>query len=281
GSESKYSDLPRGGSVGPVNHLQAHGKGDKKSYEARWTIFDFPHQSSEVTLHSPSFKMHPVKYFECLQTVMSEIRDKLREYLSEKWSKISLTVRSVDVLLPRDEPKTKDEFLKHSCKLTLDPDVVHTKIFLSNQKRTVSNSSDYNTWPQKRAKFTIKQQVLSKEKLIGPCYWEVEWRGHTKNEHKLDQSGFGYNNASWALECYKKTFKFRHNNITIPISGPLSSKVGVYVDPRAGVLSFYSLSDTMALLHRVQTTFTEPLYAGLWIWGGYFTSTTATLNEMK
>lgn len=83
-----------------------------------------------VTLHSPSFKMHPVKYFECLQTVMSEIRDKLREYLSEKWSKISLTVRSVDVLLPRDEPKTKDEFLKHSCKLTLDPDVVHTKIFV-------------------------------------------------------------------------------------------------------------------------------------------------------
>lgn len=100
-----------------------------------------------VTLHSPSFKMHPVKYFECLQTVMSEIRDKLREYLSEKWSKISLTVRSVDVLLPRDEPKTKDEFLKRSCKLTLDPDVVHTKIFLSNQNRTVSNSSDYNTWP--------------------------------------------------------------------------------------------------------------------------------------
>ncbi|KAL4007342.1 hypothetical protein ACER0C_001194 [Sarotherodon galilaeus] len=226
---------------------------------------------------SPSFKMHPVKYFECLQTVMSEIRDKLREYLSEEWSKIFLTVRSVDVLLPQDEPKTKDEFLKRSCKLTLDPDVVHTKIFLSNQNRTISNSSDYNTWPKKKAKFTIKQQVLSKEKLIGPCYWEVEWRGKGvsvvvsyKNEHKLDQSGFGYNNASWALECYKKTFKFRHNNITIPISGPLSSKVGVYVDPRAGILSFYSISDTTTLLHRVQTTFTEPLYAGLWIWGGIF-----------
>ncbi|TNN32868.1 Tripartite motif-containing protein 16 [Liparis tanakae] len=41
--------------------------------------------------------------------------------------------------------------------------------------------------------------------------------------------------------------------------------LGVYLDPRAGVLSFYSVSDTMTLLHRVQTTFTQPLYAGLWL----------------
>ncbi|XP_061094187.1 E3 ubiquitin/ISG15 ligase TRIM25-like isoform X3 [Conger conger] len=37
---------------------------------------------------------------------------------------------------------------------------------------------------------------------------------------------------------------------------------GVYLDHRAGTLSFYSVSDTMTLLHRVQTTFTQPLYPG-------------------
>uniref|UniRef100_A0A0E9Y1R6 B30.2/SPRY domain-containing protein n=2 Tax=Anguilla anguilla TaxID=7936 RepID=A0A0E9Y1R6_ANGAN len=36
----------------------------------------------------------------------------------------------------------------------------------------------------------------------------------------------------------------------------------MYLDHRAGTLSFYSVSDTMTLLHRVQTTFTQPLYPG-------------------
>ncbi|CAB1413068.1 unnamed protein product [Pleuronectes platessa] len=45
-----------------------------------------------------------------------------------------------------------------------------------------------------------------------------------------------------------------------------SHRVGVYLDHSAGVLSFYSVSDTMTLLHRVQTTFTQPLYAGVWVY---------------
>ncbi|KAF3688469.1 hypothetical protein EXN66_Car004141 [Channa argus] len=43
-----------------------------------------------------------------------------------------------------------------------------------------------------------------------------------------------------------------------PVSGPLSSRLGVYLDHRAGIVSFYSVSET-----RVQTTFTQPLHAGL------------------
>ncbi|XP_008300947.1 tripartite motif-containing protein 16-like [Stegastes partitus] len=47
--------------------------------------------------------------------------------------------------------------------------------------------------------------------------------------------------------------------------GPQSSRVGVYLDHSAGILSFYSITETMTLLHRVQTTFTQPLHAGLWM----------------
>nr|XP_014267325.2 tripartite motif-containing protein 16-like [Maylandia zebra] len=245
---------------------------------------------SEYT-DSPSFKMCQVKYFEDLQTAMLEARENLKAFLSEEWRKITLTVRSVDVLLPQIEPKTRDEFLKYSCQLTIDPDTVHKNLFLSNQNRTVSDSApNPNIYPgyKKRDRFSNYQQVLSKESLIGPCYWEVEMKGKGlsvavtyKNKNKLDQSDFGSNNKSWALECYGDCYKFRHNKITTPLSGPLSSKVGVYVDPRAGVLSFYSVSDTMALLHRVQTTFTKPLYAGLWIWKSFWADNTATFNEIK
>ncbi|CAL8321477.1 unnamed protein product [Arctogadus glacialis] len=41
------------------------------------------------------------------------------------------------------------------------------------------------------------------------------------------------------------------------------SGVGVYLDYRAGTLCFFGISDTMTLLQGVQTTFTQPLYAGL------------------
>ncbi|XP_029994837.1 tripartite motif-containing protein 16-like isoform X1 [Sphaeramia orbicularis] len=47
---------------------------------------------------------------------------------------------------------------------------------------------------------------------------------------------------------------------------PVSSRIGVYLDRTAGILSFYSVSDTMTLIHRVQTSFTKPLHAGLHLW---------------
>ncbi|KAB5550669.1 hypothetical protein PHYPO_G00056520 [Pangasianodon hypophthalmus] len=53
-----------------------------------------------------------------------------------------------------------------------------------------------------------------------------------------------------------------HNETKTELRGPASSRIGVYVDHSAGTLSFYNVSDTMRLLHRVHTTFTQPLYAG-------------------
>ncbi|KAI2646620.1 Stonustoxin subunit alpha [Labeo rohita] len=45
-------------------------------------------------------------------------------------------------------------------------------------------------------------------------------------------------------------------------------RTGVYVDVSAGTLSFYSVSDTMRLIHKVQTTFTQTLYSGFTLWSG-------------
>ncbi|KAM9338367.1 tripartite motif-containing protein 29-like [Symphorus nematophorus] len=56
-----------------------------------------------------------------------------------------------------------------------------------------------------------------------------------------------------------------------------SFRVGVYLDHSAGILSFYSVSETMTLLHRVQTTFTQPLYVGLQLG----LRSTAELREVK
>ncbi|KAL3988929.1 hypothetical protein ACER0C_013247 [Sarotherodon galilaeus] len=224
---------------------------------------------------SSSIIIRPLSYFEDVTAAVSEVRDKLQDILREEWTNISLTVTEVDVLLsdPPAEPKTRAGFLKYSYEITLDPNTAHKQLLLSegNRKATLMNQQQsYSDHPDR---FNEWQQVLSRESLTRRCYWEVEWRGtgvfvavaykNISRKGAGNECGFGRNDKSWALDCYNNSYTFRYNNIQTPVSGPRSSRVGVYLDHRAGILSFYSVSETMTLLHRVQTTFTQPLYAGL------------------
>ncbi|XP_053186428.1 tripartite motif-containing protein 16-like [Scomber japonicus] len=246
-------------------------------------------QLSEPT-DSSSINIRPLRYFEDVTAAVSELRDKLQDILRDKWTNISLTETEVKVLLPQPEtePKTRAEFLKYSCKITLDPNTANTRLLLSdgNRKAKLTIPNSYSSHPDRFFRWC---QVLSKESLTGPCYWEVEWRGRGgyvaiayKNIRRVgcsEECNFGYNKKSWALKCDTKNYEFWFNNISTPVSGPYSSRVGVYLDHRAGILSFYSVSETMTLLHRVQTTFTQPLYAGLWLC--YHYGDTAELCKLK
>ncbi|XP_070829779.1 tripartite motif-containing protein 16-like isoform X4 [Chaetodon trifascialis] len=189
---------------------------------------------------------------------------------------LSPLMTEVDVLLSAapPEPKTRAGFLKYSREITLDPNTAYTQLLLSEGNRKATLMRERQSYSDHPDRFTDWLQVLSRESLTGRCYWEVEWRGDGvclavayKNISRAGWSkecGFGQNNKSWALDCYNNIYNFRYNKVQTPVSGPRSSRVGVYLDHRAGVLSFYSVSETMTLLHRVQTTFTQPLYAGLW-----------------
>ncbi|XP_071389240.1 tripartite motif-containing protein 16-like [Centroberyx affinis] len=222
----------------------------------------------------PSSNIHPLRYFEDVTAAVSEARDKLQAILTEEWPKISWTVTQVDVLLPQPrEPKTRAEFLQYSRQITLDPNTANTNLSLSkgNRKATLMGAEQlYSSHPDR---FIEWWQVLSREGLTGRCYWEVEHRGQVSiavsykdisRTRKTDECKFGCNVKSWALDCFK-SYQFRYNNIKTPIPVTRFSRVGVYLDHRAGILSFYSVSETMTLLYRVQTTFTQPLYPGLWL----------------
>ncbi|KAL3067738.1 hypothetical protein OYC64_022056 [Pagothenia borchgrevinki] len=80
---------------------------------------------------------------------------------------------------------------------------------------------------------------------------------------------FGYNDQSWSLECSDRGYSVRHKERVTSSSSSSSSsgRVAVYLDHPAGSLSFYRVSsDTLTHLHTIRTTFTEPLYAGFWLW---------------
>ncbi|XP_060901097.1 tripartite motif-containing protein 16-like isoform X2 [Labrus mixtus] len=252
-------------------------------------LHDYPSLSplSEST-HSSSIKIRPLRYFEDVTAAVSEVRDKLQDVLREKWTNISQRVTEVDVLLPEPEPKTRAEFLKYSCDITLDPNTTHTQLLLSDENRKVTVMRKQQSYSSHPDRFTNRCQVLSKESLMGRCYWEVKWGGkgvyvavtykNISRAGSSDECRFGHNDKSWALYCDSNSYNFWYNNVKTPVSGPPSSRVGVYLDHRAGILSFYSISETMTLLHRVQTTFTQPLHAGLWF---YFVGDSAELCKLK
>ncbi|KAM8743749.1 tripartite motif-containing protein 16-like [Acanthopagrus schlegelii] len=247
----------------------------------------FPHNYPSLSAlsestHSSSINIRPLKYFEDVTAAVSEVRDKLQDVLRQTGTTISLTETQVDVSPSQPEPKTRADFLKYSCEITLDPNTANTRLLLCKGNRKVTVRRQPQSYPDHPDRFTWWPQVLSRESLTGRCYWEVERR--EKGGGRVDvavayknisragdnyECEFGSNDKSWTLYCFPQPllhYVFYHNKVQTPVSGPWSSRVGVYLDHSAGILSFYSVSDTMTLLHRVQTTFRQPLYAGLQIY---------------
>ncbi|XP_041642908.1 tripartite motif-containing protein 16-like [Cheilinus undulatus] len=240
-------------------------------------LHDYPSLSAlRQPTHSSSIHIRPLRYFEDVTVAVSAVRDKLQDVLTQTWTNISLTVTEVDVLLPQPEPKTREEFIRYSCDITLDPNTANRRLLLSDGNRKVRWMFQPQSYPSHPDRFTTWFQVLSRESLTGRCYWEVE-RSEivlvAVTYKKISRTGngkeceLGFNDKSWALDCDDSGYIFWYNNVQTPVSGPPSSRVGVYLDHRAGILSFYSISETMTLLHRVHTTFTQPLHAGLYVFG--------------
>ncbi|XP_008283881.1 tripartite motif-containing protein 16-like [Stegastes partitus] len=213
------------------------------------------------------------------------IRDKLQDILRDTQPDVLLTQ-------PEPEAKTRAGFLKCSREITLDPNTAHRHLLLSDGNRKVTLMEQPQSPPDHPDRFTSCYQVLSRESLTGRCYWEVERRGGgvlvAVSYQNISRAGssnecvFGYNDRSWALHCYSNSYEFCHSFTKTSVSGRPSSRVGVYLDHSAGVLSFYRVSDTMTLLHRVQTSFTQPLHAGVRLYRNGSTAefTKLTLTEV-
>ncbi|XP_076866461.1 tripartite motif-containing protein 16-like isoform X2 [Brachyhypopomus gauderio] len=225
--------------------------------------------------------------FDGVKKSLFDLRERLEEFWKEQFNKIPPQrvkscppvkhnhVAAVQILL--SEPNTRGHFLKYFCHLTLDPNTAHRCLSLSEMNRVVRWSGKFQPYCAHPDRFDGWVQVLSKETVRGLCYWEVEWTSkggmHIAVSYKGisrkgngHECGFGLNPQSWSLRC-SSSLSFWHNNIKTEIPDPPSSRIGVYVDHSAGTLSFYRVSDTMSLLHTVHTTFTQPLYAGVCVYG--------------
>ncbi|MCI4393538.1 hypothetical protein PGIGA_G00158600 [Pangasianodon gigas] len=207
---------------------------------------------------SPCVTVHQQLSFDGVRNSLSDLKKRLEEFCEEEFNKIP----------PHD-----------FYYLTLDPNTANHNLHLSEENRVVTYSWIKQPYSNHPERFDSSWQVLCKESVCGRCYWEVQWIGggvvyisvsykeiRRKGEGK--ECRFGLNSQSWSLCCSSSSLSFYHNDITTELGAPSSSRIGVYVDHSAGSLSFYSVSDTMRLIHRVHTTFTQPLYAGFKVYRG-------------
>ncbi|KAM8889824.1 tripartite motif-containing protein 16-like [Synchiropus picturatus] len=210
----------------------------------------------------------PHNYSRNVAAALLACRDQLQDVLRDRWTSMSLTPE--EHLLLEAEPQTRAEFLSYSRDITLNPNTAHTCLQLSEGNRKVKGVSKKHLRPHHPDRFTDEWQVLSRETLTGRGYWEVKWTVGVsvavvlKSSSTEEHQEFGFNDKSWSL-CWSthSGCEFVHDSVTHEVSVRPSSRMGVYLDHSAGLLSFYSATDTMTLLHRVQTTFTEPLHVGI------------------
>ncbi|XP_019941239.1 finTRIM family, member 82 [Paralichthys olivaceus] len=240
----------------------------------------------------PRVTVNPDFSFGAVRKAVSEIKDRLEEFGREELLKISKSVSEVPVYttesrtldrksrgkemavnnLPPAEPKSRADFVKYFCQLKLDPSTAYKELFISENSRKVIRTRDLQPYEDTQERFDSFAQVLCREALSGGrFYWEIEWSGEFSigvAYRSISRKGkgslclLGYNDKSWSLLCSDSGYSAWHNRVDKTINGPHSPRIGIYLDHTAGVLAFYSISNTMTLLHRFETTFVEPLYPG-------------------
>lgn len=170
----------------------------------------------------------------------------------------------------------KDMLARFTCTVPeLDPNTVHACLYITNTKRELSWGITGQAHPDHPDRFTGFYQSMCQDGLQRNHYWEVEWDGGVievavsykgiQRKGMGKDSCFGHNKLSWKIICSPSGWTFWHNSLHKGLVPPAQSrKVGVHLNHSEGILSFYSVSRSgnLKLLHRVKTTFTEPLYPG-------------------
>ncbi|KAM9384158.1 finTRIM family, member 83 [Pholidichthys leucotaenia] len=247
----------------------------------------------------PTVSVNPYFTFDPVNKAVSEMKQHLNEYGNDELAKVAKTVNKMTFCElddpkkkksmkndeavpihkspPVKEPQYRDDFLRYACQLTLDPNTAYRQLYLSRGNRKAALKRDPQSYSDSSARFDSLPQVLCKEALSGGAYyWEVEWSGEGasigityKGIKKIgygDSCRIGYNRKSWSLFCSDSSYSARHNKDQIEVKAPYSSRIGVFLDHSGGTLSFYTVGETMSLIHRFKTSFSEPVYPGFWVW---------------
>ncbi|XP_073689920.1 E3 ubiquitin/ISG15 ligase TRIM25 [Garra rufa] len=235
--------------------------------------------------------------FEEVEKVVCELKSQLDDLCAEDILSISEKVPAVHIManngkVPKylpSHPKTREEFLIYSCDLNLNPSSTCSQLSVNNKSVSRIAQTFLSFGQPCVITSEVSYQVLCNESLSGRCYFEVQWGGtgcsiafsYDQISQGRGMVTFGSNNRSWKCDFPTANLSEWHGNQQTNIC--LVPKIGVFLDQEAGTVSFYNVSDKMTPLHRIQTTFTAPLYPGFSLnnWGNYSSLTICDLSSLK
>ncbi|KAL6485579.1 hypothetical protein MHYP_G00049710 [Metynnis hypsauchen] len=96
--------------------------------------------------------------FDGVRKSLSDLKERLEEFCSQEFRKISPHVSAVHMILP-SEPKTREDFLQYFCHLTLDPNTGHDTVAAVEER-----SEKQNELKEVQRKF--QQSLQEKEKKL-------------------------------------------------------------------------------------------------------------------
>ncbi|XP_059805057.1 tripartite motif-containing protein 16-like protein isoform X1 [Hypanus sabinus] len=215
-----------------------------------------------------------------LELLQTSYKEKLKEFAREDKLGFKTTVaviRGSKRCLTKKQPKTRNEFLKYAATLVFDPNTAHRYLRLVNNNCKVSNTCPWlQPYPDHPERFEHWRQVLCTESFyMVRCYWEVEI--HAEGTYigmtykSIDRKGAESNGCitgndfSWCIQWTGKEFSVWHGDVEVPGKAEKFSRIGVYLDYQNRVLSFYGVADTMVLIHKFESSFTEPLYPAFYL----------------
>ncbi|KAM6957514.1 tripartite motif-containing protein 16-like protein [Aplochiton taeniatus] len=175
------------------------------------------------------------------------------------------------------DPETREDFLRHSSRLSFNPDTTHRFIRLTDDNRKVTNTSPWqHSYPDSPARFEHWRQVMTSESLyMGRHYIEVEMSGEGAHvgvtcktiDRKSEQSSgcITGNDFSWCLGRESRGFSVWHDEVETPLGVTSLTRVGIYIDFTKGSIRFYNVTGSVTLLYKYKAVSMEPLYAAAWL----------------
>ncbi|KAM9857236.1 E3 ubiquitin/ISG15 ligase TRIM25-like isoform 2-T2 [Aulostomus maculatus] len=232
----------------------------------------------------------PTEAFSGARRELSHLRSRVEEVCREEVDRISRAVNENYVsggecvkaapvsfpltslsMQPADQ-RMRAAFLRFSCRLSLDPDTAHPTLLLLEGPQGAHCGEEPQSYPPHPQRFDSVAQVLCREgQFGGASYWEVEWRGGGWIDIGVTYRGIGRkgggkpcllgrNENSWRLRCTNTGYAAWHDNRKTTVAAPPCPRIGVFLERQKGALSFYSVSDTVVLLHTFHCPFSQPLY---------------------
>ncbi|XP_029283213.1 E3 ubiquitin/ISG15 ligase TRIM25-like [Cottoperca gobio] len=232
----------------------------------------------------------PTEGFSCARRALSHLRSRMEEVCGEEVDKISRAVnenyvsggecvRAVPVSFPLSslslqpaDQRMRAAFLRFSCRLSLDPDTAHPTLVLLEGPQGAHCGEEPQSYAPHQQRFDSVAQVLCREgQFGGASYWEMEWRGGGWVDIGVTYRGIGRkgggkpcllgrNENSWRLRCTHAGYAAWHDNRKTTVAAPPCPRIAVFLERQKGALSFYSVSDTVVLLHTFRCPFSQPLY---------------------